>query len=158
MATLLGWKKPKRGRERVNSVSQVIKKWKAANVSWASLSEGSEKIALFVKTCSCTKKRSCLARDHHNESWPTDRASDNRTYNANRRQRVHQHPDEGRSNALLLGFWFLCLLLSCEEAGRGVLILDLELLRRLQSFDTAFAGAEIAPLLIGIIGLIVCGR
>jgi hypothetical protein len=40
----------KRGRERVKSVSQVTKKWKEAKVSWASLREGSEKMALFVKT------------------------------------------------------------------------------------------------------------
>jgi hypothetical protein len=40
----------KRGRESVNSVSQVMKKWKEAKVSWASLREGSEKMALLVKT------------------------------------------------------------------------------------------------------------
>jgi hypothetical protein len=31
-------------------VSHVMKKWKDAKVSWASLRDGSEKIALFVKT------------------------------------------------------------------------------------------------------------
>jgi hypothetical protein len=40
----------KRGRDSVKSVSQVTKKWKEAKVSWASLSEGSEKMALLVKT------------------------------------------------------------------------------------------------------------
>jgi len=34
----------------VYSVSHVIKKWKAAKVSWASFREGSEKMALLVKT------------------------------------------------------------------------------------------------------------
>ena len=34
----------------VNKVSHVMKKWKAAKVSWASLREGSEKMALFVNT------------------------------------------------------------------------------------------------------------
>ena len=33
MATLRAWKRAKRGRERINSVSQVMKKWKAAKVS-----------------------------------------------------------------------------------------------------------------------------
>lgn len=47
---LRGAKKAKRGRERTYSVSHVMKKWKAANVSCASLRDGSEKMALFVKT------------------------------------------------------------------------------------------------------------
>ena len=50
MATLRGVKNANLGRERVKSVSHVMKKWKAANVSCASLREGSSKIALFVKT------------------------------------------------------------------------------------------------------------
>lgn len=45
-----GAKKAKRGRERMYRVNHVIVKWKAANVSWASLSEGSEKMALLTKT------------------------------------------------------------------------------------------------------------
>ncbi len=52
MATRRGTKKAKRGRESVYSVSHVTKKWKAAKVSWASFSDGSEKIALLVKTWS----------------------------------------------------------------------------------------------------------
>ena len=51
IATLLGVNIANRGRESVKSVSHVMKKWKAAKVSWASFNEGSEKIALFVKTC-----------------------------------------------------------------------------------------------------------
>jgi len=50
IATLRGTKNANRGRERVNKVSHVMKKWKAAKVSCASLSVGSEKIALLVKT------------------------------------------------------------------------------------------------------------
>lgn len=50
MATLLGTNIANRGRESVYNVSHVIKKWKAANVSWANLRDGSEKMALFVKT------------------------------------------------------------------------------------------------------------
>lgn len=50
MATRLGTNIANRGRESVNSVSHVMKKWKAANVSCANLREGSEKMALFVKT------------------------------------------------------------------------------------------------------------
>lgn len=50
MATRRGTNMAKRGRERVKSVSQVMKKWKDAKVSCASLSDGSEKMALFVKT------------------------------------------------------------------------------------------------------------
>lgn len=49
-ATRRGTNMAKRGRESVNSVSQVMKKWKEAKVSWASLREGSEKMALLVKT------------------------------------------------------------------------------------------------------------
>lgn len=49
-AILLGVKKANRGRESVKSVSHVTVKWKAANVSCASFNEGSEKIALLVKT------------------------------------------------------------------------------------------------------------
>ena len=52
IATRLGVNIANRGRDRVNSVSHVMKKWKAAKVSWASFREGSEKIALFVKTWS----------------------------------------------------------------------------------------------------------
>ena len=51
IATLLGTNIANRGRDSVKSVSQVMKKWKAAKVSCASFKEGSEKIALFVKTC-----------------------------------------------------------------------------------------------------------
>ena len=54
MATLFGANIAKRGRERVKSVSHVMKKWNAANVSCASFNDGSEKIALFVKTCCIT--------------------------------------------------------------------------------------------------------
>lgn len=50
IATRLGTNIANRGRERVKSVSHVMKKWKAANVSWASFRVGSEKMALFVKT------------------------------------------------------------------------------------------------------------
>lgn len=50
IATLLGTNMANRGRESVNSVSHVMKKWKAANVSCASFKDGSEKMALFVKT------------------------------------------------------------------------------------------------------------
>jgi hypothetical protein len=50
IATLFGTNIANRGLESVNSVSHVMKKWKAAKVSWASFNEGSEKIALFVKT------------------------------------------------------------------------------------------------------------
>ena len=53
IATLLGAKNANRGRERVYSVSHVTKKWKDANVSWMSLREGVEKIALLVKTWLC---------------------------------------------------------------------------------------------------------
>lgn len=51
IATFLGTKNANRGREMVKSVSHVMKKWNAANVSCASFKEGSEKMALFVKTC-----------------------------------------------------------------------------------------------------------
>ena len=51
IATLLGTNIANRGRESVYSVSHVMKKWKEAKVSCASFSDGSEKIALFVKTC-----------------------------------------------------------------------------------------------------------
>lgn len=51
IATLLGVNMANRGLERVKRVSHVIKKWKAANVSCASFKDGSEKMALFVKTC-----------------------------------------------------------------------------------------------------------
>jgi hypothetical protein len=50
MAARRGTKNPNRGREMVYRVSQVMKKWKQAKVAWASLREGSEKIALLVKT------------------------------------------------------------------------------------------------------------
>ena len=50
IATLLGTNIANRGRESVYRVSHVTEKWKAAKVSWASLREGSEKMALFVKT------------------------------------------------------------------------------------------------------------
>jgi hypothetical protein len=50
IATLLGTNIANRGRDSVYSVSHVIKKWKAAKVSWASFREGSEKMALLVKT------------------------------------------------------------------------------------------------------------
>jgi hypothetical protein len=40
----------KRGRESVKSVNQVMKKWKQAKESWASLRDWSVKIALLVKT------------------------------------------------------------------------------------------------------------
>ena len=50
MATFFGTKNANLGRERVKSVSHVTKKWNAANVSCASLSDGSLKMALFVKT------------------------------------------------------------------------------------------------------------
>ncbi len=50
IATRLGTNIANRGRERVYSVSHVMKKWNAANVSCASFKDGSEKIALFVKT------------------------------------------------------------------------------------------------------------
>jgi len=50
MLTRRDWKKLKRGRERTKRVNQVTTKWKAANVSWTSFSDGSEKIALLVKT------------------------------------------------------------------------------------------------------------
>ena len=48
---LLGTNIANRGRESVYSVSHVTKKWNAAKVSCASFKEGSEKIALLVKTC-----------------------------------------------------------------------------------------------------------
>lgn len=51
MATRRGTNMAKRGRESVKRVSHVMKKWKDANVNWASLREGSSKMALFVKTC-----------------------------------------------------------------------------------------------------------
>ncbi len=54
IATRRGWNMAKRGRERVKSVSQVMKKWKAAKVSWASFSDWSEKMALLVKTWGLT--------------------------------------------------------------------------------------------------------
>jgi hypothetical protein len=50
IATRRGTNIANRGRERVNSVSHVMKKWKDAKVSWASLRDGSEKMALLVKT------------------------------------------------------------------------------------------------------------
>jgi hypothetical protein len=50
IATLLGVNIANRGRERVNNVSHVMKKWKAAKVSCASFKVGSEKMALFVNT------------------------------------------------------------------------------------------------------------
>lgn len=51
IATLLGTNIANRGRESVYSVSHVMKKWNAAKVSCASFKEGSENIALLVKTC-----------------------------------------------------------------------------------------------------------
>jgi len=45
-----GVKRESGGREMVQRVSHVIVKWKAANESWTSLTEGSEKMALLVKT------------------------------------------------------------------------------------------------------------
>jgi hypothetical protein len=59
IATLLGVNMANCGRESVYNVSHVMKKWKAAKVSCASLSEGSEKIALFVKTCDLESIVSC---------------------------------------------------------------------------------------------------
>ena len=71
IATFLGTKNANRGREMVKSVSHVMKKWKAANVNCASFKEGSEKMALFVKTCSCRleivhahDQRYCSLRKH----------------------------------------------------------------------------------------------
>ena len=52
IATLLGVNIANRGRDSVKSVSHVMKKWKAAKVNWASFNEGSENMALFVKTWS----------------------------------------------------------------------------------------------------------
>lgn len=52
IATLRGENMANRGRDSVNSVSHVMKKWNAAKVNWASFKEGSEKMALFVKTWS----------------------------------------------------------------------------------------------------------
>ena len=51
IATLFGTNMANLGLERVKRVSHVMKKWKAAKVSCANLRVGSEKIALFVKTC-----------------------------------------------------------------------------------------------------------
>jgi hypothetical protein len=45
-----GTKKANRGLERMCSVSHVMKKWNEAKVSWQSFQEGSEKMALLVKT------------------------------------------------------------------------------------------------------------
>ncbi len=50
IATLRGVNIANRGRDSVNNVSHVMKKWNAAKVSWASFKVGSEKIALFVNT------------------------------------------------------------------------------------------------------------
>lgn len=50
MATRRGTKKASWGRERAKRVRKVMKKWKEAKDSWASLRDGSEKMALFVKT------------------------------------------------------------------------------------------------------------
>jgi hypothetical protein len=60
--TRRGTKKAKRGREMVKRVSQVMKKWKEAKLSWASLREGSEKMALLVKTCCCQSSYTWLSQ------------------------------------------------------------------------------------------------
>ena len=50
IATLRGVNIANLGRDSVNNVSHVMKKWKDAQVSCASLRDGSEKMALLVKT------------------------------------------------------------------------------------------------------------
>jgi hypothetical protein len=64
MDVLAGTKKANCGRERVYSVSQVTKKWKAAKVSWASFRDGSEKMALLVNTY-CKSVKSANAKIMH---------------------------------------------------------------------------------------------
>lgn len=85
IATLLGVNIANRGRESVNSVSHVMKKWKAAKVSWASFNEGSEKIALFVKT---------FGNDLVSFRFLSNRRV-HKTHDADCRQCVDNHPYHG---------------------------------------------------------------
>jgi hypothetical protein len=80
-----------------------MRKWKAAKVSWASLREASEKIALLVKTW-----------EDHQLELNEGRVKGGVVYNAYCCQGVDDHPDQARDEWALRSWLFPVLFLRKE--------------------------------------------